>query len=86
MGNVIGMQHVLSTVNVVDPSNILSGIAFGKYENFTLFLSVNASFIKLWDNPGSRSVQNGQRGLWVAQDVNDRKKELGEMDVAFKQR
>ena len=82
----IGMQHVLSMVDIVDPLNILNGIAFGKYENFSLFLSMNASFIKLWDDPESRSVLNGWRGLWVAQDVNDRKKELGEMDVAFKWR
>ena len=61
--NVIGMWHVLLTVDVVDPLNILSGIASGKYENFSLFLSTNASLIKLWDDPESRSVQNGQRGL-----------------------
>ena len=63
MENVIGMQHVLSTVDVVDPSNILSGIASGKYENFSLFFSANALLIKLWDDPESRSVWNGQRGL-----------------------
>ncbi len=28
--NVIGKQHILSTVDVVDLSNILSGIALGK--------------------------------------------------------
>ena len=82
----IGMWHVLSMVNVVDPVNILSGITFSRYENFNLFFSTNVSFTKLCDNPESKSAQNSQRGLWVAWDVSDRKKELGERDVVFRQR
>ena len=82
----MGMQHVLSMVDVVEPSNILSGIAFGRYENFNLFFRVNVSFTKLCNNPESKSARNGQSGLQVAWDVSDRKKELGERDVAFRQR
>src|SRR5258708_14560982 len=82
--NVMGMQHVLLTANVVDLSNILSGIAFGRYEKFNLFLSANVSFTKLCNDPESKSAWNRWRGLWGAQDVSERKKELGERDVVFR--
>jgi len=83
---VIGMQHVLLMVDIVDPSNILSGITFSRYENFNLFFSVNVSFTKLCDDPESKSAQNGWSRLQVVWDVSDRKKELGEREVAFRQR
>ena len=47
---------------------------------------MNASFTKLCEDLESSRAQNGQRGLWAARDVSDRKKELGERDVVFKQR
>src|SRR5258708_33919453 len=74
----MGMQHVLSMVDIVELSNILSRIAFSRYENFNLFFSVNVSFTKMCDDPESKSAQNGQSGLEVTWDVSDRKKELGE--------
>ena len=80
------MQHVLLTVDIVDPSNILSGIAFGRYEKFNLFISTNVSFTKLCDDPESKSAQNRWRGLQVAWDISERKKELGERDMVFRQR
>ena len=61
-------------------------IAFGRYEKFNLFLSANVSFTKLCDDPESKSAQNGWRGFQVAQDISERKKELGGRDVAFRQR
>ncbi len=82
----MGMWHVLLMVNVVELLNILSRIAFSRYENFNLFFRANVSFTKLCDDPESKSAQNGQSGLWVMWDVSDRKKELGERDVAFRQR
>ncbi len=82
----MGMQHVLSMVNVVEPSNILSGIAFSRYENFNLFFRVNVSFTKLCNDPESKSAWNSQSGLQVTWDVSDRKKELGERDVVFRWR
>ena len=63
-----------------------SGITFSRYKNFNLFFSANVSFTKLCDDPESKSAWNGQSGLWVMWDVSDRKKELGERDVAFRQR
>ncbi len=86
MENVIGMQHVLSMVDIVDLLNILSRITFGRYKNFNLFFSANVSFTKLCDDPESKSAQNGQSRLQVAWDVSDRKKELGERDVALRWR
>ncbi len=80
------MWHVLLTADIVEPSNILSGIAFGRYEKFNLFLNMNVSFTKLCNDPKSKSAQNGQRGLQVAQDVSERKKELRERDVVFRWR
>ena len=82
----MGMRHVLSMVDIVEPLNILSGIAFSRYKNFNLFFRANVSFTKLCDDPESRSAQNGRSGLQVVWDVSDRKKELGERDVAFRQR
>ena len=82
----IGMQHVLSMVDVVDPLNILSRIAFSRYENFNLFFRANVSFTKLCDDPESKSAWNSWSRLQVAWDVSDRKKELGERDVVFRQR
>jgi len=82
----MGMWHVLSTVDVVEPLNILSRIAFSRYENFNLFFRANVSFTKLCNDPESKSAQNGQSGLWVTWDVSDRKKELGERDVVFRRR
>ncbi len=82
----MGMQHVLSMVDIVELSNILSGIAFSRHENFNLFFRVNVSFTKLCNNPESKSARNSQSGLWVAWDVSDRKKELGERDVVFRWR
>src|SRR5258708_7164710 len=40
----------------VDPSNIFNGIGFGRYENFSLFSTANASFTKLWDDPESSNL------------------------------
>ncbi len=82
----MGMQHVLLMVDIVEPSNILSGIAFSRYENFNLFFSANVSFTKLCNDPESKSAQNSRSRLQVMWDVSDRKKELGERDVAFRQR
>ena len=61
--NVIGMQHVLSMVDVVDPLNILSGITFSRYKNFNLFFSANVSFTKLCDDPESKSARNSWSGV-----------------------
>ncbi len=47
----------------VDPSNIFSGIGFGRYENFNLLSITNALFTKLWDDPESSNAQNGQSGV-----------------------
>jgi len=82
----MGMQHVLLTVDVVEPLNILSRIAFSRYKNFNLFFRANVSFTKLCNDPESKSAQNSQSGLRVMWDVSDRKKELGERDVAFRWR
>src|SRR6266436_3604864 len=63
-----------------------SGIAFSRYENFNLFFSANASFTKLCDDPESKSAWNGQRGLQAVWEVKDKKNELGERDMVFRQR
>src|SRR5258708_10295285 len=80
------MQHVLSMINVVELSKIFGGIAFSRYKKFNLFLNVNVSFTKLSDDPESKSAWNRWRGLQVAQDVSERKKELGERDMVFRWR
>src|SRR5258708_30476082 len=49
--NVMGMWHVLLTVDIVEPLNILSRIAFSRCENFNLFFRANVSFIKMCANP-----------------------------------
>ena len=78
---VIGICTFLLTFVGVDPSNILSGIGFGRYENINLFLIANALSTKLWDNPESRSARNGQSGLQVEVEVRERKNELGDNEV-----
>src|SRR5260370_16830606 len=65
VGSMISIHTFLSTVDVVDPSNILSGMAFGKYVNFSLFTITNASCTKLWEDPESKSAWNGQCRFWV---------------------
>src|SRR5258707_12904887 len=65
----------------VDPSIIFNGIGFGRYENFSLFSTANASFTKLWDNPESSNAQNGRSGLWTEVEVRERKNELGDSEV-----
>src|SRR5258708_36071606 len=47
---------------------------------------MNSSFTKLCNNPESKSAQNGQRWLWAAQEVKDKKNELGERDVVSRRR
>ena len=84
--NVIGIRTFFSTVDVEDPSNILNGIAFSKYEKFSLFVVANASFTKLWDDPESNRARNGREGFRDAGDVRERKNEFGESDVVFKRR
>ena len=41
---------------------------------------MNASFTKLWDDPESSNVWNGQSGLQVEVEVRDRKNELGDSE------
>src|SRR5258708_32655975 len=65
----------------VDPSNIFNRIGFGRYENFNLFSTANASFTKLWDNPESSNAQNGWSGLQTEVEVRERKNELGDSEV-----
>src|SRR5258707_12822722 len=64
----------------VDLSNIFNGIGFGRYENFNLFSIANALFTKLWDDPESSSVWNGQSGLQTEVEVRGRKNELGDRE------
>src|SRR5260221_14315212 len=78
---VIGIHTFLLTFEGVDPSNIFSGIGFGRYENFNLFSTANASFTKLWDDPESSNVQNGWSGLRMGVEVRERKNELGDSEV-----
>src|SRR5258708_26161504 len=78
-----GDQHLylLLMFEGVDPSNIFSRIGFGRYENFNLFSTANASFTKLWDNPESSNAWNGWSGLWMEVEVRERKNELGDSEV-----
>src|SRR5260221_14517755 len=78
---VIGTHSFLLMFEGVDPSNILSGIGFSRYENFNLLLTANASFTKLWDDPESSNAWNGQSGLWAEVEVRERKNELGDSEV-----
>src|SRR5260370_39506868 len=73
VGSMIGIHTFLSTVEVVDPSNILSRMVFGKYMNFSLFAIANASCTKLWEDPESKSAWNGWCGFWVEGEVRERK-------------
>src|SRR5260221_5860729 len=77
---VIGIHTFLLTFEGVDPSNIFSGIGFGRYENFNLLSITNASFTKLWDNPESSNVWNGQSRLQMEVEVRERKNELGDSE------
>src|SRR6266436_880487 len=64
----------------VDLSNIFNRIGFGRYENFNSFSIANASFTKLWDNPESSNVWNGQSRLQMEVEVRERKNELGDSE------
>src|SRR5260370_35411983 len=86
VGSMIGICTFLSTVEVVDPLNILSGMVFGKYVNFSLFAIANTSCTKLWEDPESKSAQNGWCGFWVEGEVRERKNEFRHTEVAFSQR
>src|SRR5258707_9804743 len=81
---VISIHTFLLMFEGVDPSNIFSGIGFGRYENFNLLSITNASFTKLWDNPESSNVQNGQSRLWMEVEVRERKNELGDSEEVCK--
>src|SRR5260370_29306077 len=83
VGSMIGICTFLSTIEVEDPLNILSGMAFGKYMNFSLFTTTNTSCTKLWEDPESKSAWNGQCRFWVEGEVMERKNEFGQRDVAF---
>src|SRR5260221_6345506 len=78
---VIGIHTFLLTFEGVDLSKIFSGIGFGRYENFNLFSTANASFTKLWDDPKSSNVWNSQSGLQTEVEVRERKNELGDSEV-----
>src|SRR5258708_40192371 len=77
---VIGICTCLLTFEGVDPSNIFSGIGFGRYENFNLLFVANASFTKLWDNPESSNAWNGRSGLRMEVEVRERKNEFGDSE------
>src|SRR5258708_10371824 len=77
---VIGIHTFLLTFEGVDLSNIFSGIGFGRYENLNLLFVANASFTKLWDDPESSNVWNGQSGLWMEVEVRERKNEFGDSE------
>src|SRR6266436_3042230 len=81
---VISIHTFLLTFEGVDSSNIFSGIGFGRYENFNLLSITNASFTKLWDDPESSNVQNGQSGLQTEVEVRERKNELGDSEEVCK--
>src|SRR6266436_4765846 len=81
---VIGIHTFLLTFEGVDPSNIFSRIGFGRYENFNLLSITNTSFTKLWDNPESSNVQNGQSRLQMEVEVRERKNELGDSEEVCK--
>src|SRR6266481_722612 len=78
---VIGIHTFLLTFEGVDPSNIFNVIGFGRYENFSLFSTANASFTKLWDDPKSSNAWNSRSGLWMEVEVRERKNELGDSEV-----
>ena len=80
MEKVIGIHTFLLTFEGVDLSNIFNGIGFSRYENFNLFSIANASFTKLWDDPKSSSVWNGQSRLQMEVEVRERKNELGDSE------
>ncbi len=82
----IGICTFLSTIEVVDPLNILSRMVFGKYMNFSLFVIANASCTKLWEDPESKSAWNGWCGFQVEGEERERKNEFGQREVAFSQR
>src|SRR6266481_8138852 len=77
---VIGIHTFLLTFEGVDPSNIFSRIGFSRYENFNLLFVANASFTKLWDDPESSNVQNGQSRLRTEVEVRERKNEFGDSE------
>src|SRR5258708_5582587 len=77
---VIGICTFLLTFEGVDPSNIFSRIGFGRYENFNLLFITNASFTKLWDDPESSNVWNGQSRLQTEVEVRERKNEFGDSE------
>src|SRR5260221_13695844 len=76
----IGIHTFLLTFKGVDLSNIFNRIGFSRYENFNLFSIANASFTKLWDDPESSSVWNGQSRLRTEVEVRERKNELGDSE------
>ncbi len=80
MEKVTGIHTFLLMFEGVDLSNIFNGIWFSRYENFNLFSTANASFTKLWDDPESSNVQNGQSGLQTEVEVRERKNELGDSE------
>src|SRR5258708_23882567 len=77
---VIGICTFLLTFEGVDLSNIFSGIGFSRYENFNLLFITNASFTKLWDDPESRNVRNGQSRLRMGVEVREWTNEFGDAD------
>ena len=76
----ISICTFLLTFEGVDLSNIFSGIGFSRYENFNLLSITNTSFTKLWDDPESSNVWNGQSRLWMEVEVRERKNELGDSE------
>src|SRR5258708_39166143 len=74
------MCTFLLTFEGVDPSNIFSGIGFGRYENFNLLFITNASFTKLWDDRESSNVWNSQSRLQMEVEVRERKNEFGDSE------
>src|SRR5258706_2367485 len=77
---VIGIHTFLLTFEGADPSNIFSGIGFGRYENFNLLFIANASFTKLWDEPESSNAQNSWSRLRTEVEVRERKNEFGDSE------
>ncbi len=80
MEKVISIHTFLLMFEGVDLSNIFSRIGFSRYENFNLLSITNASFTKLWDNPESSNVWNGQSRLQMEVEVRERKNELGDSE------
>ena len=79
-------MYLLSMDDIEDPSNILNGMGLSKYEKFSLFTFANISCTKLWEDPESSKALKGQEGFWNAEEVRERKNELGERDATFNQR